>query len=152
VPLDELWDHVGFMPVPAGPGGAPASVAGTMSYGIFRQAAQPGLAMRLLEHALAPESLAGIARTTGRIPARRSAIALAAPDLGFLEQTADLLERAVIRPATPLYSRVSAQLQAMLEAVLTGRLGPAAAARRTAELIGAITGLPVVDGARPART
>jgi multiple sugar transport system substrate-binding protein len=151
VPLDQLWDHVGFMPVPAGPGGAPASVAGTMSYGIFRQAAQPGLAMRLLEHALAPESLAAIARTTGRIPARRSAIALAAPDLGFLEQTADLLERAVIRPATPLYPRVSAQLQAMLEAVLTGRLGPTAAARRTAELISAITGLPVVDGARPAR-
>jgi hypothetical protein len=39
----------------------------------------------------------------------------------------------------------------MLEAVLTGRLGPAAAARRTAELIGAITGLPLVDGARSAR-
>jgi ABC-type glycerol-3-phosphate transport system substrate-binding protein len=151
VPLDELWDHVGFMPVPAGPGGAPASVAGTMSYGIFRQAPQPALAMRLLEHALAPESLAAIARTTGRIPARRSAIALAAPDLGFLEQTADLLERAVIRPSTPLYPRVSAQLQAMLEAVLTGRLGPTAAARRTAELISAITGLPVVDGGRPTR-
>jgi multiple sugar transport system substrate-binding protein len=150
VPLDELWDHVGFMPVPAGPGGAPASVAGTMSYGIFRQAPQPGLAMRLLEHALAPESLAAIARTTGRIPARRSAISLAAPDLGFLAQTADLLERAVIRPATPLYPRVSAQLQAMLEAVLTGRLGPTAAARRTADLISAITGLPVVDGTRPA--
>jgi hypothetical protein len=32
----------------------------------------------------------------------------------------------------------------MLEAALTGRLGAAAAARRTAELIGAITGLPVV--------
>jgi hypothetical protein len=39
----------------------------------------------------------------------------------------------------------------MLEAVLTGRLGPTAAARRTAELISAITGLPVVDGARAAR-
>jgi multiple sugar transport system substrate-binding protein len=151
VPLGELWDHVGFMPVPAGPDGDPASVAGTMSYGIFRQAPQPALAMRLLEHALAPESLAAIARTTGRIPARRSAIALAAPDLGFLAQTADLLERAVIRPATPLYPRVSVQLQAMLEAVLTGRLGPAAAARRTAELISAITGLPVVDSAGPAR-
>jgi ABC-type glycerol-3-phosphate transport system substrate-binding protein/DNA-binding transcriptional regulator YhcF (GntR family) len=154
VPLDELWDHVGFIPVPAGPAGEPASVAGTMSYGIFRQAPQPGLAMRLLEHALAPDALAAIARTTGRIPARRSAIALAAPELGFLSQTSELLERAVIRPATPLYPRVSAQLQAMLEATLTGRLGAAAAARHTAELIGAITGLPVVgdvDGAPRAR-
>ena len=93
VPLDELWDHVGFIPVPAGPGGQPASVAGTMSYGIFRQAAQPGLAVRLLERALAPEALARIARVTGRIPARRSAIALVAPDLPFLSQTADLMER-----------------------------------------------------------
>jgi hypothetical protein len=37
----------------------------------------------------------------------------------------------------------------MLEATLTGRLGPAAAARRAAELIGAITGLPVVEDAEP---
>jgi len=55
-----------------------------------------------------------------------------------------MLERATLRPSTPLYPRVSAQLQSMLEATLTGRLGAAAAARRTAELIGAITGLPVL--------
>lgn len=154
VPLDELWDHVGFMPVPAGPAGAPATVAGTMSYGIFRQSPQPGLAMRLLKRAVEPEQLAKVARTTGRIPARRSAVMLASPSPPFVSQTVDLLERAAIRPATPLYPRVSAQLQAMLEATLTGRLGAAAAARRTAELIGAITGLPVLDGVdapRPAR-
>jgi multiple sugar transport system substrate-binding protein len=145
VPLEELWDHVGFMPVPAGPTGAPASVAGTMSYGIFRQAPQPGLAMRLLQRAVEPQELARVARSTGRIPARRSAVALAAPSPAFLSQTADMLESAATRPSTPLYPRVSAQLQAMLEAALTGRLGAAAAARRTAELIGAITGLPVVD-------
>jgi ABC-type glycerol-3-phosphate transport system substrate-binding protein/DNA-binding transcriptional regulator YhcF (GntR family) len=144
VPLEELWDHVGFMPVPAGPSGMPASVAGTMSYGIFRQAPQPRLAMRLLESAVAPGLLARVARATGRIPARRSAVALATPDHRFLALTAELLEDAVTRPMTPLYPRVSAQLQAMLEAVLTGRLGAAAAGRRTAELIGAITGLPVL--------
>jgi hypothetical protein len=72
--------------------------------------------------------------------------------LPFLSQTAEMLERAVTRPATPLYSRVSAQLQAMLEAVLTGRVGPAVAARRTAEMIGAITGLPVVQDVRSRRT
>ena len=65
-----------------------------------------------------------------------------------------MLERAVTRPATPSYARVSAQLQSMLETVLTGRLKPAPAAGRTAELIGAITGLPVAHAAatrRPAR-
>jgi ABC-type glycerol-3-phosphate transport system substrate-binding protein len=147
VPLRELWDHVGFAPIPGGPRGAPASVAGTMVYGIFRQATQPALAMRLLEDVVAPKSLARIARATGRIPARRSAVALAAPGLAFLSQTADLLDHAVTRPSTPLYPRVSVQLQAMLEAVLTGRLGPAAAAQRTGELIGAVTGLPILGGA-----
>ena len=144
VSLGALPEHVGFIPVPGGPRGAAASVTGTMVYGIFRQAANPRLAMRLLESVVAPAALAGVARTTGRIPSRRSAVALAAPDVPFLAQTAELLERAVTRPSTPLYPRVSAQLQAMLEAVLTGRLAPAAAAQRTAELIGGITGLPVV--------
>ena len=149
--LSKLWDHVGFAPVPGGPKGAPASVAGTMVYGIFRQAAQPALAMRLLEDIVAPEALARIARATGRIPSRRSSVALAAPHLAFLSQTAALFDHAVTRPSTPLYPRVSAQLQAMLEAVLTGRLGPAAAAQHTAELIAAITGLPILDGAERAR-
>jgi multiple sugar transport system substrate-binding protein len=152
VPLEGLWDHVGFIPVPRGPRGAPASVAGTMVYGIFRQAAHPELAMRLLQSVVGSSALARIAGATGRIPARRSAVGLVAPKLPFLAQTAELLERAVARPSTPLYPRVSAQLQAMLEAVLTGRLGPAAASQRTAEMIGAITGLPVMrdhTGSRP---
>ena len=119
-----------------------------MSHGIFRQAAQPGLAVRLLERALAPEALARIARTTGRIPARRLLQSAWLRQSPFLSQTADLLEHAVIRPATPLYPRVSAQLQAMLEAALTGRLSAAAAARRAAELVGAITGLLVLDEKR----
>jgi multiple sugar transport system substrate-binding protein len=144
VPLADLWEHVGFMPVPGGPAGDPATVVGTMSYGIFRQAPQPALAMRLLQLAVEPEELARVAKATGRIPARRSAVDLAEPSPPFLSQTVELLERAAIRPATPIYPRVSAQLQAMLEAVLTGRLGAASAARRTAELIGAITGLPVL--------
>jgi multiple sugar transport system substrate-binding protein len=150
VRLGDLWEHVGFVPVPAGPEGAPASVAGTMICAVFRQAERPRAAMRLLESAFAPEALAGVARGTARVPARRSALALAAPGIPFLSETGEMLERAVTRPSTPLYPRVSAQLQAMLEAVLTGRLGAAAAARRAAELIGAITGLPVDRRAEPA--
>ena len=101
--------------------------------------------MRLLEQVVSPEVLAGISLATGRIPPRRSAVELVAPELPFVERTATMLDSAVTRPATPLYPRVSAQLQSMLETVLTGRLGVASAARRAAEHIGAITGLPVVD-------
>jgi hypothetical protein len=39
----------------------------------------------------------------------------------------------------------------MLEAVLTGRLCPAAVAQRTGELIGAVTGLPVLGDADPSK-
>jgi maltose-binding protein MalE len=120
-----------------------------MSYAIFRQSAQPQLAMRVLENAVAPQALAHIAQVTGRVPARRSAVELAAPDLRFLTQSAEILGQAVTRPTIPLYPRVSTQLQVMLEAVLTGRLGPAEAARHAADLIEAITGLPIVRAAAP---
>jgi ABC-type glycerol-3-phosphate transport system substrate-binding protein/DNA-binding transcriptional regulator YhcF (GntR family) len=146
VPHQELWKDFDFMEVPAGPRGARASVTGAMIYTIFRQAAQPAMAMRLLERAVATEALARMARTTGRIPSRRSAVSLVSEELPFIARTAEILGRAVPRPWTPSYPRVSGQLQAMLEAVLTGRLSAAAAAQRTADLIGAITGLAVLDG------
>lgn len=142
--LQELWKRVGFTAVPAGPLGAQGSLAGTMVYGVFRQAAHPTQAMRLLRHIVAPEALARVAQETGRLPPRRSAIALAGVRSPFVARTARILEHAITRPSTPLYPRVSAQLQAMVETVLTGRLEPARAVQRTAEMIGAITGLPVV--------
>jgi len=150
IPHREVWDHFGFVHVPAGPRGAPASVAGGMMFAVFRQAAQPALAMRLLERVVEPEILARFARSSGRTPSRRSAIDLAGPDVPFVSRTAELLEGATSRPWLPSYPRVSAQLQAMLEAVLTGRLGPTAAAQRTADLTAAITGRPVVASPEPA--
>jgi multiple sugar transport system substrate-binding protein len=144
LPLSELWDHFGFAPVPGGPRGAPATLAGGMVYGIFRQATHPKLAMRLLEAVTSADALARMSRATGQIPPRRSAVAQVAGDSPLLATTAELLQRAAVRPATPAYARLSVQLQVMLEAVLTGRLEPAAAVARAAELIGAVTGLPVL--------
>ena len=121
VPIDELWDHVGFMPVPAGPADAPASVAGSMSYAIFRQAAQPQLAMRVLESAVAPEALARLARATG--PDAGAAVGGRAGRARACRSSRSRprsSSSAVTRPQIPLYPRVSTQLQAMLEATLTG--------------------------------
>jgi multiple sugar transport system substrate-binding protein len=141
--LSELWDHFGFAPIPGGPRGAPATLAGGMVYGIFRQATHPKLAMRLLEAATSADALARMSRATGQIPPRRSAVAQVAGESALLASTAELLQHAAVRPATPAYARLSAQLQVMLEAVLTGRLEPPAATARAAELIGAVTGLPL---------
>jgi maltose-binding protein MalE len=114
-----------------------------MVYAILRQAAYPELAMQLLERLVSAESLAPMARATSQIPPRRSTLTLVPKPSPLLSATAAMLERAVVRPATAAYPRVSAQLQATLEAVLTGRVEPAAAVERAAELISAITGLPV---------
>jgi multiple sugar transport system substrate-binding protein len=141
--LTELWDHFGFAPIPGGPRGAPATLAGGMVYSVFRQATHPKLAMRLLEAVTSAEALARMSRATGQIPSRRSAVAQVTGDSALLATTAELLQHAVVRPATPAYARLSVQLQAMLEAVLTGRLEPPAATARAAELIGAVTGLPL---------
>jgi hypothetical protein len=103
--------------------------------------------MQLIERAVAPEALAAAARRHGRVPSRRSALAIAAPELPFLADAGRMLERAVTRPWIPLYSRVSSQLQSMLEAVLVGRTGPTAAAQHTAAMIAAITGLPNAERA-----
>lgn len=138
----------GFVPIPAGPHGQPASVAGAMIFAFFRQSTRPKEALRLIERAVAPAALAAAARRSGRVPARRSALKVVADELPFLAATGEILERAVTRPWIPLYSRVSTQLQSMLEAVLTGQVGPTRAAQRTAELIAAIADLATVDAGR----
>jgi multiple sugar transport system substrate-binding protein len=95
IPLGELWNHIGFIAVPGGPGGRPASVTGGMVFGIFRQAAQPKLAMRLLEGVVAPEVLARMATAAGRVPPRRAAIALTRLDPAFVSMVVRTLDRAV---------------------------------------------------------
>ena len=141
--MSDLWDQYGFAAIPAGPHGAPKTLAGGMVYVILRQAAYPDLAMRLLERVTSPEACARMSRSTAQIPPRRSAVTLVARESPFLRATAAMLGSAAVRPSIPAYPRVSAQLQAMLEAVLTRRLSPEAAVGHAAEMISAVTGLPV---------
>ena len=141
--LDAVLDHFSFVPFPAGPQGTPATIAGGMAYAIFRQSSHPRDALRLLEHIVTTEQLVDRARGRPTIPPRHSAIDLMARESSFVAQAAELFSTSVTRPGIPDYHLVSVQLQNMLEAVLTGRLRPADAAERTAEIIAAITGVPV---------
>ena len=143
--VDEVWEYFGFVRPPQGPRGG-TTLAGGMVHGIFRQATNPHLAMRLLQRLTSPQALARMSQRTGQIASRRSAAALASRDSDFLSATAAMLDGAVVRPATRTYPRVSTQIQAMLEAVLVGRLDPPAAAHRAAEMISAITGMPAHPG------
>lgn len=145
VAVPRVWEEFGFVPPPAGPRGGATTLAGGMVHAVFRQAANPRGAVRLLRALSSTEALATMSTRTGQLASRHSAAAVAARGSEFLASTGAMLERAVVRPATPTYPRVSAQLQSMLEAVLVGRLSPDAAARHAAELICAITGMPAVD-------
>ncbi len=142
--IEELDETYGFVPMPAGPRGRIASVAGGMAYAIFRQTRRPQLALSLLKEAVSAESLADLARSTAKIPPRRSAVDLVKDGNPFVAQTAEILEWAFMRPETEMYHHVSLQLQIMLEHVITAQLTPAAAASRAAEHIGAITAMKVL--------
>jgi len=102
--------------------------------------------MRVLERVTSPEACARMARSTAQIPPRRSAIDMVTSESPFLMATAAMLASAAVRPNIPAYPRVSAQLQAMLEAVLMAQLTPAAAVAHAADMISAVTGLPVARG------
>jgi multiple sugar transport system substrate-binding protein len=141
--VDQAWRRFGFAPPPAGPRDGGSTLAGGMVHGIFRQAASPDLAIRLLRRLASTEALTAMSEQTGQLATRRSAVAEAARRSDFLQATAAMLDGAVVRPATRTYPRVSAQLQAMVEAVVVGRLEPEAAAHRTADLLAAVTGLPI---------
>src|SRR5579875_1738886 len=143
IPVDQVTRRFGFAPMPAGPHGRQSVLVGGMVYCVPRQARQPKLAASLLQDAVATQALARMCARTGHIPPRRSAVAVLASRSAFHAHTAGLLDGAVHRPVTPTYALVSAQLRAMVEAVLTRRLPPRAAVWRTAEMISAITGLPV---------
>jgi multiple sugar transport system substrate-binding protein len=141
--VDAVTDAFGFMPVPAGPRGQSSVLVGGFVYCIPRQAKQPAAAMEVLKSAVTSPAMARFFARTGQIPPRRSAVAELVGRSPFHAFTAGLLGGAVTRPVTPAYALVSAQLRAMLEAVLTARLSPEQAVSRAADLISAVTGLPV---------
>jgi multiple sugar transport system substrate-binding protein len=141
--VEEVTRTFGFAPMPAGPHGSRSVLVGGYVYCIPRQARQPRLAMELLESAVTGEAMARFFARTGQIPPRRSAVAELVSRSPFHAFTASLLGDAVTRPVAPTYALVSAQLRGMIQAVLTRRLAPGAAVERTADLIGAITGMPV---------
>jgi multiple sugar transport system substrate-binding protein len=140
---ERVTDAFDFTPIPAGPRGNAAVLVGGWTYCIPRQAKQPAGAMQVLKEAVTAAAMARFFARTGQIPPRRSAVAALVAGSPFHAFTAGLLTGAVTRPVTPAYALVSAQLRALLESVLSGRLSPEQAVGRAADLISVITGLPV---------
>jgi ABC-type glycerol-3-phosphate transport system substrate-binding protein len=142
--MRSFLDRVGFVPLPAGPGGVPATLVGGMTHGIYRQSRHPRIALSLLRKMLVPEILKSFSLQTGQNSSHKAVAEVIGTDEdGFLGRTAFLFDRARSRPSLPTYEQVSLQFREMIEACLTDQISVRKAINRAAERISGITGLPI---------
>ncbi|HKK07753.1 MAG TPA: ABC transporter substrate-binding protein [Gemmatimonadota bacterium] len=142
--------------MPAAPGGTPTSALGGSQLAINARTRHPRAALELLRFLTAPRQMIERARVVGEYPTRRS---LYAGDTlrGLLpippERARALIEHAVPRPVTPVYSQLSSLLQIQLHRALTRQAGPREALEKAARRMRALlerVGLAPGDTAGPA--
>ena len=116
--------------MPAGPDGAATAALGGSALAVNAYSEQPEVAYRLIDYLLQPEQMIERARIAGEFPtrpalyeARALADALTIP----LADALKVIERAVPRPITPVYSQLSEILQIALHRALTRQQEPRAA-------------------------
>jgi multiple sugar transport system substrate-binding protein len=122
-------------PFPGGDGGRATSALGGAQLAVNARSAHPELAWALVRFLTAPEQMIERARLAVQLPARRSVYrsgelvaALPMP----VEQIQRILESAVARPATPVYSELSEMLQVRLHRALSGQQSPSSALHEAA--------------------
>lgn len=137
---DHFRAKVGFVPIPAGPGGQQTTTAGGMSYAIYQQAEEPELALEILKIATGPKLMKESCLTTGHNPSRISVYESLDPERDwFLSQISEMLYSARIRPLTPEYVRVSEQLRIMIENAISDHMTVDEAVGKAAEIISVLT-------------
>jgi multiple sugar transport system substrate-binding protein len=125
-------------PFPPADGGRPTAALGGAQLAVNARSENPALAWALVKFLTAPEQMLERARLATQLPARRSlydtpALAEALPFP--VEPLRRLLDAAVPRPVTPVYSELSEILQVELHRALSGQREPAAALREAAREI-----------------
>jgi multiple sugar transport system substrate-binding protein len=113
-------------PMPGAPGGAPTATLGGSALGINAFTAHPDAAWKVVEFLTEPEQMLDRSRLSGYPP--RPAL-YDDPRLGGilpipLSLARAIVERAVPRPATPIYSQLSELLQIDLHRALSGQIPP----------------------------
>ena len=140
-------------PMPAGPGGSPTATIGGAQLAINRRTEHPEAAWAVIDFLTRPEQMRERARVVGQFPTRPAvyddpelASGLAIPPASVRR----IVEHAVPRPVSPVYTQLSEILQINLHRALTRQSEPAAAlARAQAEMqrvlnrVGLGTGEPV---------
>lgn len=121
--------------MPAAPEGRPTAALGGSQLAINAQSAHPRAAYAVIEYLTRPEQMLERARVAGQYPPRPAlyrgetlAGALAVPPLQALR----IIESAVPRPVTPVYTELSEILQIHLHRALTRQEAPREALRKAA--------------------
>ena len=125
-------------PFPAGENGRPAAALGGAELAVNRWSRHPDLAEALARYLTAPEQMLERARMAAQLPARRSAYedpALADALPIPLDQIRAVLDAAVSRPVTPVYTELSEILQVELHRTLSGQATPETALHEAASNI-----------------
>jgi multiple sugar transport system substrate-binding protein len=117
-------------PMPAGAGGAPTSALGGSVLAINAYSGDREAAYALIDYLLQPDQLLERARLAGEYPPRPALYetqALAEALTIDPREARRIIERAVARPVTPVYTELSEILQIALHRALTNQQEPRAA-------------------------
>jgi ABC-type glycerol-3-phosphate transport system substrate-binding protein len=117
-------------PLPSGPGGSPSAAIGGAQLAINRRSEHPEAAWAVIDYLTRPEQMRERARVVGQFPTRSAvyddpelASGLAIPPATVRQ----IVEKAVPRPVSPVYTQLSEILQIQLHRALTKQTEPAEA-------------------------
>jgi multiple sugar transport system substrate-binding protein len=144
--------RVAVGPMPGGPGGSPTAALGGAQLAINAYSDDPDAAFRLIEYLLRPEQMLERARIAGQYPTRPDLYETSALQAALMIPAADalrIIERAVPRPVTPVYSQLSEILQISLHRALTDQQEPRAALEEAAASMRRLLAKAGLDDAAP---
>jgi multiple sugar transport system substrate-binding protein len=115
--------------MPAAPGGVPTAALGGAGLAVNAFSDQPDEAYALIDYLLQPAQMLERARDAGQFPSRRDLYASDdGPLAGVLavrpSDVRRIVEHAVPRPVTPVYTELSELLQVALHRALTRQQAP----------------------------
>jgi ABC-type glycerol-3-phosphate transport system substrate-binding protein len=122
-------------PMPAGPGGRHTAAFGGAQLAINAFSPEAQAAWRVIDYLTRPEQMLERAEIVGQFPTRTGVYddpALAEALAISPAQAREIVEAAVPRPVTPVYTQLSEILQIQLHRALSGQAEPAAALGRAA--------------------
>ena len=140
---EEFSQRIGYVAPPSAPGNSQASTVGGTSYVILRQSSKPALISEVLKLAVHPDTVGELYRSLLQNSPYLSFNGFINPKADpLLTQVSRLIASGRARPSTPEYFKVSHQLQAMFESVVSSTQPIDQIVQRTAEFLSVITELP----------